>query len=669
MLNKNGLEKFMFRVFAATFLLVGGLVMTGAQSADLAIGRNQTDMRDKQQDAAIDDLRLRVAALERASRESVSNLSEPSAIYPNTDDGKPLMQLNIGRWSHNFHEEPFINHGRAMGDGWHATGDNVPPLEMKDLYVMGHIDRETLMPSSLPPGYTKLSTTKFRRPAKQDSEGWAGKWIVEWKGAKSAKILNAGWRTARETAPGRIEFTIADNDRSVTNVEFTGIEEGGITEFKFYRAENETALKEGRIFSPRFIDYVSRYKILRALDTQGVVVSGVTKAGQHTPYSSKNWGFGPALNESGLPMGPPLQALFDLAVESDTALWMLAPPGLGAEGTGWNEAQYNGPRRGDIKTIAMANAEKILTSDEWDKYADEIVAAMIASGYPENRMLYIELGNEIWNTAHPFWWMTVYFDGLSGWIQTTKKDVKGFGAKVGNGYATGRLAAAIDGALARAGRTQAVTFVLASQNANIGTSFGVVNGYKLYFEANNIDPAPYLSRAGVSTAPYFHGAFDRKRGPIRAADNSSYEKALMERINADPEGFAEELADWIITHPGKWAMPWTFNRRAQAQSIAENAGMKFIGDYEGGTHDKAPAGLRHDKVFLKWYYDVFLDGPAGERIAREWVTQSLAQNPDAIVSNYGTLGPRDVLRPWNDGFYGMNTGRNRGLEPYLRDPE
>jgi hypothetical protein len=107
-------------------------------------------------------------------------------------------------------------------------------------------------------------------------------------------------------------------------------------------------------------------------------------------------------------------------------------------------------------------------------------------------------------------------------------------------------------------------------------------------------------------------------------------------------------------------------RRAQ-RAIAEKAGVAFIGDYEGEAHETAWSPLRDDPAFRDWYFRVWMDGPDGERLTREWAKALLADDPDAMISTFVTIGGRAVNAPWLDGFYGEETGRRRAMEEFLRE--
>jgi hypothetical protein len=364
-------------------------------------------------------------------------------------------------------------------------------------------------------------------------------------------------------------------------------------------------------------------------------------------------------------MGPPIEALFDLAVAADAALWMNVAGPLGAPPALDEVAVSRGPQRAAVKAAAFENAASIIASPQWDAYADEIVRSLIAAGYPATRALYIETGNEVWNGAHPFWWSQDYFSGIRDWANE-QKPVAGFGSMVGAGFMQGRFAVALDKALARAGRKQAVVFVLACQHASPVTCEGAIIGFKHYFAVMGGDASPFLARAGLSTATYFEGG-TRPEGLFKSA---GYDDALKAQwlgaIKADPQGAAKALTDFYLTADQCCTIPYLVRMRKAQRAVAEKAGIAFIGDYEGEAHETAWSPLRDDPAFMDWYFKVWMDGPDGERLTREWAKALLADDPDAMISTFVTIGGRAVNAPWLDGFYGEETGRRRAMEEFLR---
>jgi hypothetical protein len=359
-----------------------------------------------------------------------------------------------------------------------------------------------------------------------------------------------------------------------------------------------------------------------------------------------------------------------MAVASDTALWMHVAGLVGAPGAFQDPNLLDGKK--DIRALARANARQILNSPEWRKYAEEIVRSLKTSGYPRNRLLYIEQSNEVWNFAHPFWRNTNYFWGLAEGLGGKDK-----GYSWGLGYVTAHFAVTFEKVLKERGRgDQPWVSVLAGQMANTETTKQALAGFKQYFKDKRIDERPYIRRVGVSTASYYHGAFDLD-GTLKATTASVLQNGWLSAIASNPSGLARQAADFIISGPDTkvGTLRNLVKRRKEHQAMAEAAGAFFLGDYEGESHELGGGVLRGDSRFINWIEE-WMAGPEGERMTRSWVEAMRGQNPEAVIANYVTIGSRDpegnsgadrvLTWPWVDNFWTEETGRTRALKPYLR---
>lgn len=667
----------MKRIDKTGMLISGALLLAAGVSVAFAAGWNNNSAAEKDgQDVAAAAAPMAShpgasAADPVSSPEAEADSPFPAPAEPSAQDGLPLTQLGLDGWRYWSVEEPFLNLLRLTGNDWTA-GQNWPGSEtmsMAEMLAGGYIDPETMLPKAIPPGFDYVRSGLFRYGARLDAAAWAGDYVAEWEGEADA-VIGLGCAAGQKRAgPSRIEFSCPEDDRSWTNIRFTRIGAGGVRAVRVYRAENEALVKAGEVFDPRFLAYAGRYKILRTLDIQSPNAAGARSVDHLGKMRHAQWGASPAVPRGGigparLPMGPPMKALFDMAVKADAALWLHVAGMIGAPAVFDETEPSAGPRRKETRSLARQHAEEILNSPEWPKYADAMVAALKASGYPETRALYIETGNEAWNNAHPFWQRRDYFHGIRDWANE-KSPVAGYGSMVGAGFMQAHFAVHLKAALERAGRKQAAVFVLACQHANPATCEGVIAGYKHYFAMHDIDPAPFLARAGLSTATYFHEGLGT-RGLF--ASDSAAETADRWRaaIAEDPEGAAKALTDWYLTADQCCTIPYLVRMRDVQQKIAEDAGIAFIGDYEGESHDAAIRELRDNPDFQKWYFDVWNDGPQGERLTRAWLEALYAQNPDAIIANYKGVAPRQIAHPWGDGLYGEETGRRRAMEGFLR---
>ena len=599
-------------------------------------------------------------------------------LEPNTSDGRPIVALGLDGWGTANLEEPFLNLLRMNGNSWTAVQNWPGPatMEMGAMLAGGFIDPETMLPKAVPPGFDMVRSGLFRGGARDDPGAYAGTYVVEWRGAREARI-ELGCQTHQtlidpgsRSRTGRLEFFCPVGDRDWTRLLFSGLAAQGLEFVRVYRKKDEALVRAGAEISPRFVAYARPYKVLRTMDIQGAVVAAARSADRLAKKSHTQWGASPWINFEGLPMGRPIEVLFDMAVATEAALWMNVSGPLGAPPE-FDAIALKGPRHQENfdnklqMQWARQRAPEILASPEWDKYADEVVRSLIASGYPETRALYIETANEVWNNANPFWWYRDYFLGIRDWANA-QKPVSGFGAMVGAGFMEARFAVALDKALGKAGRRQAAVFVLACQHANPATCEGAVAGFKHYFALNGIDPAPYLKRAGLATATYFHEGTG-KAGLFPAASDDELKRKWLAAIAKDPQGTAKALTDWYLTKDQCCTVPYLVRMRRAQEAVAESGGVRFIGDYEGESHDAASAPLRDDPAFKDWYFKVWMDGPEGERLTKGWMKALYAENPEAIIANYKGACVREIRYPWCDGIAGEDTGRNRGLRAYLRE--
>jgi hypothetical protein len=527
------------------------------------------------------------------------------------------------------------------------------------------------LPKAIPQGRTAIRSGLFRFGSRYYPRHYAGDYVIEWEGDADLRF-GFGHQNQRRVGRSRVEAYFHPADESWSNVEITRIGSGGLRNLRVYRKEHEARVKAGETFDPRFLAYASRYKVLRTLDIQAAVISDIRSAGRLKKKGQAGYG-APAVAVPGAPdapVGAPIEVLFDLAMAADAALWMHVPTLLGAPSV-FDELGIESPRRGELRATAKARFAEIFASSEWRAFADEIVRALEASGYPENRMLYLEVSNEVWNFAHPFWWPTNYFWGIGDALGDR-------GYSYGLGYAVAHWTATFDGALKAAGRAQAWTPVLAGQMANPETTKGALAGFRRYFEDRGQNPRSWLARVGVSTASYYHGALEPD-GVVKVAAGENYRAKWLAAVVADPVGLAQRLGDWYVNGSDRQvgAIPYLVRMRNENQRLAEEAGAFFLGDYEGENHENGGGDLKSEPAFVNWMEN-WRRGPDGERTARAWVEALYRQNPDAIIANYKGIGPSDpegdspgdriLVDPWYDGFYGETNGRTRALDANLRGP-
>lgn len=595
------------------------------------------------------------------------------AGFPNTSDGKPVMQIGLGTLAYYSLENPFLNLLRLNGHSWTGVKPGAR-ASFATLLSEGAVSPETFLPTKIPVGYTHIDGGLFRYGARYFPAYFAGTYVFDWEGEATARF-DFGVAT-KVIGPNRIEATFAPNDTNWSRVVLTAVSPT-FKNPRIYRKEHEALLGAGEIFDPTFLAYARKYKVLRMLDWQGVNVSWVRSADQLARKAHLTWGQSTGLQDDegkplplNAPRGVPIEALFDLSMKIETALWMHFPPYIGAPAAIEDPDYLTGKKL--LKDFGKANAVAVLSSGEFRKYADEIARSLKASAYPRNRMLYIEHSNEVWNKAFPFWRATDYFGGLALGASGVDR-----GWSWGLGYFTAKVSVTVAESFAANGLAdQAYRVVLAGQMANVQTTKDALAGFKAYFSERNIDPSPYLKRLGVSTASYYHGAFtwDDPRGVsggiFPGLSVADWRAKWNAEIAADREGLKKRVADFIISGPDTsvGTLPNLVKRRNEHQKLAEDAGAFFLGDYEGESHDTTSA-FSNDATIAAWSKE-FRYGPHGERVTKAWADAMKAQNHNAVIANFHGIGalddPRSASWPWVDGFYGEENGRTRGLAPYLR---
>lgn len=598
--------------------------------------------------------------------------AQPAVAFPTTADGLPIMQLGVGSG----YQHPFINEVLNSSVSWAAvrSGGGVANMETRALYENGHLDPASGYPLSIPQTHTWLNGPHFRAAARYaDRRFFAGTWVIDWQGDAT---IDWELRHGHPAQPGvvradnRIELTFDDRAGGAV-LRVMRIGPGGFSNLRIYRKEWEPLLDAGQRVTPLFKDHASRFKVIRTLDFQPANIVIQTRADQFGPLDMPGWKGSYTIRQPYGPRQAPPEVLVAMAVETDTALWMHFPGQAGAPAA-YEEALLlpdEQPARDRANAIARDHAREIMASDEWEKIAARIVAALEKEGYPEDRRFYLEVDNEIWNNANPFWRKTHWFTALGEGL--------GLGGRAAYGYATARMALAFERALKDAndgrGRRQAWVPVLAGQHANPTTTRRALEGYRAFWTEHGADPAPWMKMAGVSTASYFSGALDRRRGFVTPQPGETFAEAFLREIRADGEGLAKRATDFIIGGPNVTAtFEWYRTRRLQHEAHAKAFGAFFLGDYEGHDHDNDIGDLANQPDYIAWVR-AWRYGPEGARLTREWVKHLQGFDREAIISKFSSVSAGHAFggleAPWSDGaYYGEDNERTKALKEYLREP-
>ncbi len=580
----------------------------------------------------------------------VAQTVPPNENETPTPAGSVQWQIGVGFMSSWGGEDPLINILKLNEDN-------------KDLPV-DVFDPETQTFLSIPPAQYKwqeqLTVGLLRNGANYNPGFYAGDYIIEWDGDG---LIGTGLRGAGTLAvegPNRIRETYDGVIASWASAQITDIGDAGLRNIRIYRAEHEAALKAGKIFNPDFVRHVAGYDIVRTMDWNAF--RRVSKADEIASLDAQFWG-GKIV---------PLEAQFKLAEEAGVSLWLIAPNWLGApDGLLDRLAAMNERPQSERATLTAENFDAVDASPEWDKYAAMVVAAMEATHYPVDRHFYLELGNETWNWGGAWNPATEWFWGLTRALSDkTGVAYRGNPARGAYGYFSARLAEAFARALDGAGRSgQQWTMVLGAQTAWDVQIIGPLEGVKDYARermlADNNQTAfagagafrQPMSRYGVATTGYYRGAFHDAGGELFGASvkgAQAWRAQWLARFEADPEGLAQYLSDFMTDpRPRPQNIAWVVSQSLKHQQIATRFGARYIGQYEGSSHDLLDGELAKIPEVVAFYKD-WQAGPRHAELIRlqaEQMRAAFADSPDGggvILSNYQHYSSKGVnpKAPW-----------------------
>ncbi len=496
------------------------------------------------------------------------------------------------------------------------SGDHLP---------WSDIDLQTGLPRTIQSGkeaYTQYYFSHGSAPGE-----FAGNWVLEAVGDAQVTAVHA--ENVTQVAPGRYEFSFSASSSPITvKVSSVGSD---FQNLRVYRKEDEARVKQGKLWAGRFVDEVSQYDIVRSMDLQNTNSIVVTRADEIPPASYMFWGN--TTHQDAPYQSLPHEAIVSLAMEANVSLWFQGSLWLGFPYE-WHSSQVN-ENSDTAQNIARSNANSIIASDEWDKYADRFVAALEAKGYPENRPLYLSLGNEIWNYAGPFARNTSYGNAIGVGLYGGEWEYrKGYAALIT------RFVLAMEDALWRAGRNQNVVYVVEGHIANDWETGVTLDTMQERAGGRWSEIAPKL---GVAVSHYWN------QGGAWASSGVSPN---------DPDG----IANWYLTAgPDQdQSVAWVVAKWRAHTAKAEEYGVKFIGAYEGGAHFEKTGDMSDEA------YRAFVWGEAGARVNAAVLRELSEEFPDAILSNYALVGTEGSA-PWFEGLYGASNPLSQTYEPYLRD--
>lgn len=608
----------------------------------------------------------------------VANTASQSPAQPASSPRSASLQDQYGpsRMGHGSAEDHLINllavnsYGNVAG---RTQGGQ--PIRLAEMIEQGHFDPNTKTWLSLP-NRKPIELGFIRGQAARYPEYYSGRYVATWEGDGDLAFRLGEPSSVRRVGKNRIELTFSPDRARWTLVQITRIGKAGVRNVRVFRAEDEAALKNGAIFSTRFRDLVSKYDIVRTMDMNGANNSWVRNVDQIAKIDDVSFGFHPSeFYPTDFARGLPLSANVKLATETGAALWLNVPHMLGAPDVFDQEdyfreitvPQAGGGRRGVLRERVAQHAGDIFASNELDRYADALVQSLIEQDYPADRMLYLELANEIWNYAPGFAKTASFFFGMSDALREGRgREVN---ARYAYGFLSARLAHAFEDALTRAGRDQEWTLVLGVQTAVAGPTRRIIDGVENYYqtERGGGPSAQQLQRFGLATTSYFGGGFkwNRNGNMYNAPTRETWMRRFLADLEEDPEALRNRIERWILNEqPIPYNRAWMLKQKSEHRQIARDRGVRYLGDYEGGDHDTLEPALNSNKAALD-FYNEFRTSPQAARIRASVDSAIAARFPGTINSDFGRIyafDPSKPRPPWMEHMWNEETPLKQEVE-------
>lgn len=551
-------------------------------------------------------------------------------------------------------EEPFIDMAKARSASWSFELGPRQRIGGAEAVKAGYLDPATRMPTRKAAEAKFGEIAVFYSGAEQYPSYYADEYVLDWKGEGQGFMQR--WDNAAVTSRGENSVTFSLKPAQVKGgaLRFSSFGDG-FSDIRLYRKKYAPLLARGEIWNPEFIKYVRRYDIARTMDLQYTNNFQVRRFDQIATMSDP-WGQRSAMIWPEPPFfSIPYEVLFDLGVKADVAIWLTLPPQIGSPISAADPSlrRKNKPTRLDsakLRAVVSAKTGEILASPEWDVFAKAFVDRYVASGYPLSRPLYVEVGNEIWNHASGFGISTNYAAAIAEGAGQRKNVGQGYGVLVA------RHMMALEKEFASRKITPNVVYVIATHTSNPWRTQEALDGFRTYLTKNGVDPKPWLPRTAVAVTNYY-GHFDEMSASMFGSkDPSVYAPLWIAEIEKDPEGFARRVSTLLTSGPKnvKATGPWILARFKEHQAIAEQAGSRLLGGYEGGSHLTPPTELTNSKTFVKWwmaYHWSDESAAVGRRINRDLIEAF----PGIVIANYKSIGTLKPDSPWNDGHYAKPT--------------
>lgn len=562
-------------------------------------------------------------------------------------------------------EDPFVNLAKSMQSGWAAYHGNEVVLDVANVREGGYLNG-ALLPDRLPDGATRFLSSPILARAGVYPDYYTGHYTMEWEGDAYGFVQGQPRNLQSREGRNRVRFFVPYTNTSARRPGFSMVRGDGVTALRVFRDEHRAHVEAGDLWNPDFLDYVRRYDVIRTMDMQATNGSPVRSFADVARPEDASYGSGFRAEWPAAPRyGAPFEVLFDLAEKSGAKLWLNIPPMIGAPMHPAHPSLRRDDRPGrvdaeKIAAMARAHGREILDSEEWPRFAEAFVDRLVASGYPADRPLYLELGNEIWNYAAAFNVHTNYAAGVGRSVNAR------WNIRQGYGVLSARWASVLEAELAARKLDYSIVYVLASHTAWPARTANAIEGFKHQLKADGADAERILRRTGVALTTYVSCSKAYGEKILGASEDDELREAWEAAIDADGEGLKRKLHDYCVDGPATevatraWILKnWRAHRR-----IAERHGLRIIGAYEGGSHDNPRKLLKQSEKFRSWWRDYHW-GPYGADVVRQVNRSIIEAFPGVIVSNYASIGEIGGA-PWFDGHYTEETDMLRMWDEFAR---
>jgi len=575
------------------------------------------------------------------------------------------LQLGLGHAAPYNLEEPYLNIAQLRSAGWEFERKG-GRMKAPEAAAAGYLDPKTWMPTAKAAEMKNGAIAQFFSNAEGYEAFYADEWVIDWKGKAFGYMQGWDGRGSPRREKNSVTYTLTPQNFAKGSLRFSQFGDG-FSDIRFYRKKNADRLARGEVWNPVFLDYARRYDILRTMDTQSTNNSQIRRFDQiatlKDPWgqeSSRAWPEPPFFSA-------PYEILFDLGVKTGSKIWLTVPPQIGAP-VSWADPSLRRKDKPDrlngalfIETTAR-NAKKTLESKEWDIFGREFAKRLAASGYPLDRPLYIELGNEVWNNAGGFFVSTAYARGIA----------KAFDEKwrTGHGYGvlSARMVLAFEKAFAEQKIRPKIIYVIGTHTANPTRTRDALEGFSFYVRQAGADPKALLAKTGVATTNYFGKFSDLTTLLFGETPEGEVAARWIAAAKNDPDALARRISDHILNGPAsaKATAAWLVDYWGRHRKIALEFGSTFLGAYEGGSHLNLPSELSQSSDFMAFWTDYHW-GEQGADVARQINRRLIAAFPGVILSNFLSIGPLKGTAPWMDGHYARSTPMMRMWDEFARE--